>query len=85
MGNGTNNDSLQPYQAIQQHLSWVVLLQFAPAGLLLPVPANRARSCSIMLPVVGIPLPLVSYGGTSALTLMAGFGIVMAIHTHRGW
>jgi rod shape determining protein RodA len=37
------------------------------------------------LPVVGVPLPLVSYGGTSALTLMAGFGIVMAIHTHRGW
>jgi rod shape determining protein RodA len=35
------------------------------------------------LPVVGIPLPLVSYGGTSMVTLMAGFGILMAIHTHR--
>lgn len=35
-----------------------------------------------LLPVVGVPLPLVSYGGTSALTLMAGFGILMAIHTH---
>jgi rod shape determining protein RodA len=45
---------------------------------------NIAMVCGL-LPVVGIPLPLVSYGGTSALTLMAGFGIVMAIHTHRGW
>ena len=36
-----------------------------------------------ILPVVGLPLPLVSYGGTSMVTLMAGFGIVMSIHTHR--
>jgi rod shape determining protein RodA len=35
------------------------------------------------LPVVGIPLPLVSYGGTSMVTLMTGFGILMGIHTHR--
>jgi rod shape determining protein RodA len=36
-----------------------------------------------ILPVVGIPLPLVSYGGTSIITIMAGFGILMSIHTHR--
>lgn len=36
-----------------------------------------------MLPVVGVPLPLVSYGGTSMVTLMAGFGMLMAIHTHK--
>lgn len=36
-----------------------------------------------MLPVVGVPLPLVSYGGTSLVTIMAGFGILMSIHTHR--
>jgi rod shape determining protein RodA len=36
-----------------------------------------------ILPVVGVPLPLVSYGGTSILTLMAGFGVLMSIHTHR--
>ena len=35
------------------------------------------------LPVVGVPLPLVSHGGTSMVTLMLGFGILMAIHTHR--
>ena len=38
-----------------------------------------------LLPVVGVPLPLVSYGGTSAITLLASFGIMMSIHTHRGW
>jgi rod shape determining protein RodA len=38
-----------------------------------------------LLPVVGVPLPLVSYGGTSAITLLTGFGVVMSIHTHRKW
>jgi len=36
-----------------------------------------------LLPVVGIPLPLVSAGGTSMVTLLAGFGILMSIQTHR--
>ncbi|GGW27312.1 FtsW/RodA/SpoVE family cell cycle protein [Vreelandella hamiltonii] len=36
-----------------------------------------------ILPVVGVPLPLVSYGGTSSVTLLAGFGILMSIHAHR--
>ena len=36
-----------------------------------------------LIPVVGIPLPLVSYGGTSMVTLMTGFGILMSIHSHR--
>jgi len=36
-----------------------------------------------LLPVVGVPLPLVSAGGTSMVTLMAGFGILMSIQTHR--
>jgi len=36
-----------------------------------------------LLPVVGVPLPLVSYGGTSIVTLLAGFGMLMAISTHR--
>jgi len=36
-----------------------------------------------VLPVVGVPLPLISYGGTSAVTLLAGFGIMMSIHGHR--
>lgn len=36
-----------------------------------------------IVPVVGVPLPLVSFGGTSMVTLMAGFGILMSIHSHR--
>jgi rod shape determining protein RodA len=38
-----------------------------------------------LLPVVGVPLPLISYGGTSAITLLASFGIIMAVRTHKGW
>jgi rod shape determining protein RodA len=36
-----------------------------------------------ILPVVGVPLPMISYGGTSIVTLMAGFGILMSIQTHK--
>jgi len=36
-----------------------------------------------LLPVVGLPLPLISYGGTSIVTLMASFGMLMSIQTHR--
>ena len=36
-----------------------------------------------LLPVVGVPLPLISYGGTAMLTLMACFGLVMAVKVHR--
>ena len=36
-----------------------------------------------LLPVVGVPLPLISYGGTSMVTLMAGFGILMAVNARR--
>ncbi|MDM1707303.1 rod shape-determining protein RodA [Thiopseudomonas alkaliphila] len=38
-----------------------------------------------LLPVVGVPLPFISYGGTSIVTLLAGFGLLMAVHTHRKW
>jgi len=43
----------------------------------------NAGMVSGLLPVVGVPLPLISYGGSSIVTLMAGFGLVMSIHTHR--
>lgn len=36
-----------------------------------------------LLPVVGLPLPLVSYGGSALVTLMISFGILMSIHTHK--
>ena len=36
-----------------------------------------------LLPVVGVPLPLISYGGTAMLTLMFGFGLLMSVYVHR--
>ncbi|MFL6689948.1 MAG: rod shape-determining protein RodA [Alphaproteobacteria bacterium] len=36
-----------------------------------------------LIPVVGIPMPLLSYGGTALLTVMFGFGILMSVHVHR--
>lgn len=36
-----------------------------------------------LLPVVGVPLPMVSYGGTAMLTLMLGFGLLMSVHIHK--
>ena len=36
-----------------------------------------------LVPVVGVPLPLISYGGSSLMTLMASFGIIMSIHKHK--
>jgi len=36
-----------------------------------------------ILPVVGVPLPLVSYGGTSVVSLLTAFGLIMSMYTHR--
>jgi len=36
-----------------------------------------------LLPVVGIPLPLISYGGTAMITVMAAFGLIISVHLHR--
>ncbi len=43
----------------------------------------NAGMVSGLLPVVGVPLPLISFGGTSMVTLLGGFGILMSIHTRR--
>jgi len=36
-----------------------------------------------LIPVVGVPLPLISYGGTAMLTVLIGFGLLMSVHIHR--
>ena len=36
-----------------------------------------------LLPVVGVPLPLVSYGGTSMMTLLVAFGLIIGVYIHR--
>lgn len=43
----------------------------------------NAGMISGLLPVVGVPLPLVSYGGTSIITLMAAFGIILSVYNHK--
>ncbi len=43
----------------------------------------NAGMVSGLVPVVGVPLPLISFGGTSMVTLMGGFGILMSLHSHR--
>jgi rod shape determining protein RodA len=43
----------------------------------------NAGMVSGLLPVVGVPLPLISYGGTSVVTLLAGFGILMGLYARR--
>ncbi|MGA0019390.1 MAG: FtsW/RodA/SpoVE family cell cycle protein, partial [Steroidobacteraceae bacterium] len=43
----------------------------------------NAGMVSGLLPVVGVPLPLISYGGTSMVTLLAGFGILMSLYANR--
>lgn len=45
----------------------------------------NAGMVSGLLPVVGVPLPLISYGGTSVVTLLTGFGILMSIYGHRNF
>lgn len=45
----------------------------------------NAGMVSGLLPVVGVPLPLISYGGTSIVTLLAGFGILMSVYGHRNF
>ena len=45
--------------------------------------AVNVAMVSGLLPVVGVPLPLVSYGGTSAVTLLAGFGLIMGLYSRR--
>ncbi len=48
---------------------------------------QRLLRCSAMvmglIPVVGVPLPLVSYGGTSMLAILIGFGLMMNVYIHR--
>ena len=52
------------------------------AGFFVYIAVNMGM-VSGQLPVVGIPLPLISHGGTSMMTIMAGFGILMAVQTHK--
>ncbi len=69
--------------ASQARDTWSRLLGGALAMSLFVYVLVNGGMVSGVLPVVGVPLPLVSYGGTSAVSLLAGFGVLMSIHAHR--
>jgi rod shape determining protein RodA len=71
------------YIAIQAHSSYARLLAGSISLTFFVYVFVNTAMVTGLVPVVGIPLPLVSFGGTSMVTLMAGFGILMSIHTHR--
>lgn len=71
------------YIATTSHLSYNRLLAGAIALSFFVYVFVNMGMVSGILPVVGVPLPFISYGGTAVITLMAGFGLLMSIHTHK--
>jgi len=61
--------------------------KFAAAGAVVTIAFYVAFNIGMvngLLPVVGVPLPLISYGGTAMLTVMACFGLILSAHIHKG-
>jgi rod shape determining protein RodA len=69
--------------AAQMHDTFARLLSGSLAATFFVYVFINAGMVSGLLPVVGVPLPLVSYGGTSMVTLLAGFGMLMSLHANR--
>ena len=71
------------YIAIEAHSTYARLLAGSISLTFFVYVFVNTAMVTGLVPVVGVPLPLVSFGGTSMVTLMAGFGILMSIHSHR--
>jgi rod shape determining protein RodA len=71
------------YIAVQAHDTYSRLLAGSISLTFMVYVFVNTAMVTGLIPVVGVPLPLVSFGGTSMVTLMAGFGILMSIHSHR--
>ncbi len=71
------------YIAVQAHDTYSRLLAGSISLTFMVYVFVNTAMVTGLVPVVGVPLPLVSFGGTSMVTLMAGFGILMSIHSHR--
>ena len=69
--------------AVESRDTWSRLLAGATGLAFFVYVLVNGGMISGLLPVVGVPMPLISYGGTSAVSLLAGFGLVMAIRSHR--
>ena len=63
--------------AIINALYWCILMIIFVYGFV------NVRMVNVILSIVGLPLPFIRYGSTVIITLMATFGIVISIHTHR--
>jgi rod shape determining protein RodA len=71
------------YLATQMRDTFARLLSGSLAATFFVYVFINAGMVSGLLPVVGVPLPLVSYGGTSMVTLLAGFGMLMSLYANR--
>ena len=71
------------FLASQMRDTFARLLSGSIASLFFVYVFINAGMVSGLLPVVGVPLPLVSYGGTSAVTVLAGFGMLMSLYSNR--
>jgi len=71
------------YIAVQAHDTYSRLLAGSISLTFLVYVFVNTAMVTGLVPVVGVPLPLVSFGGTSMVTLMTGFGILMSIHSNR--
>jgi len=71
------------YIAVQAHDTYSRLLAGSISLTFMVYVFVNTAMVTGLVPVVGVPLPLVSFGGTSMVTLMAGFGILMSIHSNR--
>ncbi|MBT8101595.1 MAG: rod shape-determining protein RodA [Gammaproteobacteria bacterium] len=71
------------YMAVNAHDTYSRLLAGSISLTFLVYVFVNTAMVTGLIPVVGVPLPLVSFGGTSMVTLMAGFGILMSIHSQR--
>jgi len=71
------------FLATQMRDTFARLLSGCLAGIFFVYVFINAGMVSGLLPVVGVPLPLVSYGGTSMVTLLAGFGMLMSLYANR--
>lgn len=71
------------YIAVQAHDTYSRLLAGSISLTFLVYVFVNTAMVTGLVPVVGVPLPLVSFGGTSMVTLLAGFGILMSIQSHR--
>ena len=72
---------LQSFERCRNHFGRLLVMGLT-INLFLYLFINAAMVMGL-IPVVGVPLPLISYGGTAMITVMMGFGLIMAVHINE--